>query len=388
MTVTTLGGSERSPAGRRIVVGSGAGRAWWALPAVLLTLALAVGVAGWPSLRASPSASTLPPGEPAVAGPGPAAALQDTRDQSVVAAPTPQASPALPGRPAPPAPTRTPDARAAWSRESSFNFMALGVDQRLANEIPRTDTIMLGSVDLGRRRLSLVSVPRDLLVEIPGHGQDRINAAYVYGEQFKERDGGIGLLRRTIERNFGITVQHYGLIDFQCFRTAVEAVGPLTVDVPRPIVDTQYPTDDYGFKTVRFDAGPQRMDGERALEYVRTRHADSDFNRMRRQQQVVAALRQQLLQLRSLPAIPTIMAGCRNLRSDLGFFDYLGMPDAVRQLGDGDVSLRAIDESMVVDAYASGGAAVLLPRWEPIRALVRDTFPATTLTASLPRPAH
>ena len=279
----------------------------------------------------------------------------------------------------------------AWTREASFNFIALGVDQRSDGELTRTDTLMLGNIDTVRRRLAVVSIPRDLVVDIPEYGQDRINTVYVYGEQFKEPDGGIGLLKRTIERNFGIPVHHYGLIDFDCFRTAVDAVGGVTVDVPREIDDPYYPTEDFGYKQIHFDVGRQRMNGERALEYARTRYADNDFGRIRRQQLIAAALRNELLTLRTLPALPSLIGGCRNMRTDLGWRDYLALASVVQGLRDGDVTFRSIDEQMAVETVLSTGAWVLLPRWEPIRAMIRENFQGVRrpTTAGVPdgRPA-
>jgi LCP family protein required for cell wall assembly len=280
------------------------------------------------------------------------------------------------------APGVAPTPRATWVGPDTFTFVALGVDQRESREIPRTDTIVIGKVDLRTPRVNLISIPRDLLVEIPGYGKDRINSAYVYGEQFKEPGGGIGLLQRTIEKSFGVTVDHFGLIDFQCFRTAVDSIGGVTVNVPRAIVDPRYPTEDYGTKLVKFETGIQRMDGERALEYARTRSADSDFHRIQRQQLIIAAMRDQILQLRTLPALPTLLGGCRNMRSDLGWRDYLNLAASLQSLNSSRVTFAAIDERMVVDSVLSTGAAVLLPRWEPIRTLVAESFgPApTTIT--------
>ena len=396
------------------MAGSGAGgRSWTPLVVATITLTLPLALLTWQFLLVAPSLTAPGPPAPAMAvaleqpaavgdsDPASAPPPYTAPDQPAVepSAVTPTASPvvaqpaALSPTPAPtPAPTSAPAAasrdgwgRDLWGRESAFNFVAVGVDRR-DDEIPRTDTIMIGSVDLVQRRFNLVSIPRDLLLEIPGYGYDRINAAFVYGEQFDEPGGGIGLLRRTIEWNFGIAIQHFGVIDFGCFRTAVDAIGGVTVEVPRAIVDTRYPTDDFGYKTVRFEAGRQRLDGERALEYARTRHADNDLQRIRRQQQIVGSVRQELLQLRTLPMVPTIMSGCRNMRSDLGFLDYLGLATAFRQFGDADVALRAIDEDMVAEGYTRGGAAVLLPRWEPIRALVRDSFrPAGAAAVPAPR---
>jgi LCP family protein required for cell wall assembly len=372
------------PGARRLVVcGSGSRRLRWVPFLVALgTLVGAFGtLVGALAIHDRPR-PVVEVSAPAVAAtPAPFARDQWARDEEsargavariLVPTPTPVTVRALP------TPTAVP--REAWTREASFNFVAVGVDRRQDEEIPRTDTIMIGNVDLTNHRLTLVSVPRDLVVEIPGYGMDRINSAYVYGEQFEEQDGGIGLLRRTVERNFGIPVHHHGLIDFRCFRTTVDAVGGVSVDVPKEIVDTRYPTEDYGYKTVRFEAGRQRMDGERALEYARTRNVDNDISRIRRQQQIVSGLRQELLQLRTLPALPTILTGCSGLSSDLAFTDYLGLARAIQGFGDGDVALRAIDEQMVVDAHV-GGAAVLLPRWDLIRALVRDSFPPSALAA-------
>jgi LCP family protein required for cell wall assembly len=266
---------------------------------------------------------------------------------------------------------------------STFTFVALGVDQRNDREIPRTDTIMIGKVDVRAPRVNLISIPRDLLVDIPGYGKDRINTAYVYGEQFKEPGGGIGLLQRTIEKSFGIRVDHFGLIDFQCFRTAIDAVGGVTINVPRLIVDSNYPTDDYGTKVVRFEPGVQRMNGERALEYARTRYADSDFHRIQRQQLIIAAMRDQMLTLRTLPSVPTLLNGCRNMRSDLGWRDYLTLTTTLQSLNSSRISFAAIDERMVVDSTLSSGASVLIPRWDAIRPLVAESFGPPTLAPGL-----
>jgi LCP family protein required for cell wall assembly len=393
------------------VAGSGEGRQWQApLSVAVVALIVPLGVLVWQVFQLLPApepprAAPAPVAQAEPIGPtpepvptpeaAPVAELVPVAEQvppataapvEPVPAPAPLAEPPPPpATPPPPAislPIQAP--RLGSTGESSFNFVAVGVDRRNEREIPRTDTIMIGNVDLARPRLSLVSIPRDLLVDIPGYGQDRINAAYVYGEQYREGDGGIGLLRRTIEWNFSIPIHHFGLVDFQCFRTIVDAAGGITVDVPQPILDTRYPTEDYGYKTVSFETGPQRLDGERALEYARTRNPDNDLNRIRRQQQVVAALRQQLLQLRTLPALPTMMGGCRNMRSDLQLLDYLGLANAVRQFGEGDIAYWTIDDRMAVEGVAASGAWVLVPRWEPIRSLVRDAFPGSGVSAGIP----
>lgn len=348
------------------------------VPACVLLLPLVMLGAGLISLTAAasqqaPVAELIPPPPEFFLDPTEVAALP-FEPPPPTETPIPEATPQPLAVSTPSVPRITPTATPTWDRESTFTFVALGVDQRNEREIPRTDTIMIGKVDVRVPRVNLISIPRDLLVDIPGYGKDRINTAYVYGVQFKEPDGGIGLLRRTIEKNLGVRIDHFGLVDFQCFRTAVDAVGGVTVNVPRAIVDPRYPTEDYGYKLVKFDPGIQRMDGERALEYARTRNADNDFHRIQRQQLIMAALREQVFQLRSLPAVPTVLGGCRNMQSDLGWRDYLSLAGSLRSMDSSRVSFSAIDEKMTTDTILSSGAQVLLPRWEPIRLLVGESF--------------
>lgn len=358
-----------------------------ALTLLLPIVLLAVGVSALPD----PAPLAVPQAVPALEAAlteADAEVLPVAAVEPLAPAPAPAETPAALA--VTPISTLPPTPKVVWNGPRTFTFVALGVDRRNDREIPRTDTIVIGKIDVASPRVNLISIPRDLLVDIPGYGRDRINTAYVYGEQFKEPDGGIGLLRRTIQKNFGVSVDHFGLVDFQCFRTAVDSLGGVYLNVPRAIVDTQFPTDDYGYKIVKFDTGYQRMDGERALEYARTRHSDSDFQRIQRQQLIMAALRDQVLQLRTLPALPTIIGGCRNMSSDLGWWDYLDLASSLRNLENAPVTFAAVDERMVVDTVLSTGASVLVPRWEPIRALFADAFgtsvPATANSTGPQRP--
>ena len=98
-----------------------------------------------------------------------------------------------------------------------------------------------------------------------------------------------------MEQAFRRPVDRYVVVDFQTFVRLVDALGGIEIDVPEAIVDTEYPTPDYGVTTIRFDPGPQVLDGEQALVYARTRHDDSDFGRSERQQQVIGAIAARLL---------------------------------------------------------------------------------------------
>jgi LCP family protein required for cell wall assembly len=181
-----------------------------------------------------------------------------------------------------------------WNGKDRINILLVGVDRREADEIPRTDTIIIVTIDPQSKTAGMMSLPRDLLVTIPGgYGKDKLNAAFVYGERDKRVGGGVGLLRRTIQENFYVQISHYGTIDFRGFERVVDEFGGVTVDPPYPLLDNEYPTETLGYTTLYFPAGLQHLSGAAALRYSRTRHPDNDFGRARRQQEVILALRDQ-----------------------------------------------------------------------------------------------
>lgn len=171
-----------------------------------------------------------------------------------------------------------------------LNVLILGVDGRQGEGYDsRTDSIMLLGVNPGQLRVSLLSIPRDLFIDAPGYGSQRINTINVLGEQ-RQKGSGPQLLSTSISNTFGIHVDRYVRLDFKGFVNLVDAVGGVTIDVERVLVDDSYPTEGGGITTIRFDSGVQYMDGERALIYARTRHSDDDYQRAARQQQVLSAL--------------------------------------------------------------------------------------------------
>ncbi len=198
--------------------------------------------------------------------------------------------------------------------DTALNVLLMGVDQRPTETYPgRTDAIMIAHIDPQTQRVALLSLPRDLIVAIPGYGSARINAASVYGAQAGGTGGGIQLMRETVSELLGIPIHYVVRVDFNGFIGAVDAIGGITIDVEQELYDPYYPTMDYGYKEVHFLPGPQTMDGETALIYSRIRHMDSDFERMRRQQQVIIGIlervREQhaLQQLQSVAAITTAL---------------------------------------------------------------------------------
>lgn len=258
---------------------------------------------------------------------------------------------------------------------SRTNVLILGLDRRpQQGDVVRSDVLMLATADPREPRLGLLSIPRDLYVEIPGHGQSRINAAHFYGER-ANRGKGPDLAMETVARNFGVPVHHYVRVDFDAFRAVVDAVGGIDVTVEERIVDNAYPTEDYGTKRIEIPAGPQHMDGERALQYVRSRHGASDFERAARQQQVMVALAQRLASPQTWPRLPAVLrAVMRHVETNLGPLEILQMGVTALRVGADGIEHRVIERDMTQPWTTPTGGAVLLPRWDLIEPVVKDLF--------------
>lgn len=181
-----------------------------------------------------------------------------------------------------------------------FNVLLVGVDKRSdPNEGVRSDTLIVVHVDPEAGWASMLSIPRDSVVQIPHLGQQKINAAYTYGYSNADTLYGRGtdpgaaggaLAAETAENFLGLNIDYIAQVDFHGFELIVDTLGGITVDVPYPLLDPEYPTEDFGYERIFIPAGLQVMDGYTALRYARSRHSDSDFDRSRRQQQVLKAM--------------------------------------------------------------------------------------------------
>lgn len=259
---------------------------------------------------------------------------------------------------------------AVVQRGGAMTVLVLGLDRRGA-EVTRSDTMLLVRVGPPGRTSAVLSIPRDLWVPIPGHGEDRINTAYVWGE-LKNHDGA-SLARRTVEENLEVTIDRVAVVDFDCFQQAIDVAGGVAIDVPGRLVDPAHPMPDGRIGQVVFEAGIQGMSGEQALRYARMRAPDSDFGRIRRQQQVVSALGERIKD----PGIAVkvgqaFLRRCPGSGLDLTAADLASI-GAMASVG-GEPRMRLIDESMVTPTTLPSGAQVLLPHWDQIRALANELF--------------
>jgi len=186
-------------------------------------------------------------------------------------------------------------------RDSSNNYtnvLIIGIDTRANdNSLLNTDTLMIGSYNYTTEQPVLISIPRDLLAEIPGTGE-YIKISGIYGNsEYRNPGSGMGNLQTAVETVTGMEIQYYAMINLQGFVQVIDTIGGVTVDVENSFTDYRYPNNYDGRLTevVSFQAGSQTMDGATALQYARSRHSldngeGSDFARARRQQRVIKAL--------------------------------------------------------------------------------------------------
>jgi LCP family protein required for cell wall assembly len=203
------------------------------------------------------------------------------------------------------------------------NILLLGSDNDGKNTSPLAQTDIVITIDPQTQYVGMLSIPRDLRVVIPNEGTGKMDAAFSFGWQ--GNFGGAtplanaaGLSIATVEKNFGIHIDHYAWVGLDGFVKVINTANGVDIDATHPIVDNAYPndvntTDHFGYKRLYIAPGPQHMDGIQALEYVRTRHADlvGDFGRSARQQQVLSQLKTKL-------DTPSIITKLPELASDLG----------------------------------------------------------------------
>lgn len=271
---------------------------------------------------------------------------------------------------------------APWNGESRQTILLMGIDRRphQGGWGYRTDMMMLVSIDPVTGGIGVLSIPRDLYVAIPGVGNERINAAMVYGEN-RKRGSGAALAVETVENLLDMSIDHYVVFDFDAVVNIVDLVGGIDVDVPRAINDTQYPNNWYGYDPFYLRAGYQRLDGETALKYARTRHGDSDFERNQRQQQVIFALRDRLLDgdalARLIVRTPQLFREYQeNINTDMSVEGIVELALYIKDIPQANISTGAIDRGLVSNFTTGQGAAVLLPADERFDDLLADVFGA------------
>ncbi len=230
-----------------------------------------------------------------------------------------------------------------------FYMVIIGEDKRPEELRARSDTLMVAYVDPPRKRVSVLSIPRDTRVDISGHGKEKINSAMQLG--------GASLVTQTVREFTGLPISHYMEVDFKGFKDLVNAIGGVTVDVPEKITDSKAADHDWRARVV--NKGVQKLDGAHALTFVRSRQfADGDFTRIKDQQIFLKALAKQTFTAGNIVNAPKIVdAIVNNVTTDLSVPQLLNLAGDFKGMPDGNVSTAMAPG----EAKYIGGISYVIP---------------------------
>lgn len=233
-----------------------------------------------------------------------------------------------------------PDMATAFPGKQTLNLLVIGRDadysdsDQLLKSNGRSDMLMVARVDMAQQRIDMLSIPRDTLARIPGHGVTKINAAHKWG--------GAPLTARTISENYGIPTDQYVALDFAGFEKAIDLLGGVDL-----VVDKKMDYDDnWGHLHIHLLPGSQHLNGQQAMGFVRFRHSDSDLVRVQRQQALLAALKGKLREPQTLAHLPQLLDVLdAHLASDLSTDQKLALARFVHDTGRANLQMATLPSS-------------------------------------------
>lgn len=269
-----------------------------------------------------------------------------------------------------------------WQGNSRVTVLLLGIDRRQGEteRAYRTDSIMLISIDPKANTASMLSIPRDLWVEMPdGFDPNTINTANFIGDAYELPGGGPEFAMKTIRHNLGVSVDYYVRLDFTAFEKIIDTIGGIEIDNPTDIDDPEYPDGSYGYEPFYLSAGVHTLNGHDALRYARTRHDDSDINRAQRQQQVVMAVRDKVLSLGTLPGLlaqaPALFSTLQEgIQTNLTVEQMIALALLGQDIPRESIKSGVIDYRYVTEETTAEGRQVLIPIRDEIRKLRDELF--------------
>ncbi|MFH2063132.1 MAG: LCP family protein [bacterium] len=278
------------------------------------------------------------------------------------------------------------DRKLVGEADDRINILLIGMGGEGHDGPNLTDTLIVTSIRPSDGRVAMLSIPRDLLVPVQGHGWKKINSVNAYGEAESPGHGG-ELIRTTVEGLLGIDIPYYVRIDFEGFRSVIDAVGGVDIYVDRAFTDATYPTYSHGVQAISFQEGWQYMNGETALRYARSRHGNngegSDFARSKRQQKVLTALKEKMLSFKTFSSPSTVAnmlsALQSNVTTNLDVGEILRLARLAQDVNRENITHEVLDnrpESVLVDSMV-GGAYALLPKnndWNELRKVAAQLF--------------
>jgi LCP family protein required for cell wall assembly len=262
-----------------------------------------------------------------------------------------------------------------WDGKSRVNILIMGLDYRdwETGDVPRTDTMILFTLNPITRSAGMLTIPRDMWVSIPGFEYAKINTAYFLGEVNKLPGGGPALAVKTVEQFLGVPINFYAQIDFNSFVQFIDEIGGITLNIKEEIkVDPIGPGN-----TVILEPGVQPLDGAVALAYARNRYTEGDdFDRSKRQIEVIMAIRDKVLNVYSLPKLITkAPALYQNLstgiKTNLSLQQAIQLAWLIKDIPQDSIKRAGIGPDQVTFGTSPDNLAILKPIPDKIR-VVRD----------------
>ncbi len=266
-----------------------------------------------------------------------------------------------------------PNKPLAGESADRINILLLGMGGEGHDGALLTDTMMVASIRPSTGAVGLFSIPRDLIVNIPGHEYRKINFANALGEDKKIPGSGAVFASQVMEQVIGQPINYFVRVDFSGFSKLIDDIGGIDIAVDQSFTDISYPTNNYGYQTIKFTAGKQHMDGETALTFVRSRHGNngegSDFARSKRQQKVLLAVKEKLFSFQTLLNPPAVSRALTTLGTHIQMnfqpWELLKLSNMARGIDANAVHHRVLDtteQGLLIAATGLDGAYILQPQ--------------------------
>ncbi|MBI4262050.1 LCP family protein [Candidatus Uhrbacteria bacterium] len=271
-------------------------------------------------------------------------------------------------------------------KEDRINVLLLGMGGAGHEGPYLTDTIILASIRPSTKQIFLLSIPRDLVVPLGNYGWRKINTANAFGE-LENPGNGAAFVSAALEKLLQQPIHYTVRVDFEAFRKLIDTMGGMYLTVDRAFTDTRYPTENYKYQVLTFNAGPQWFDGNRALQFARSRHGNngegSDFARARRQQKIIEAVKDRLFSVWTLTS-PTVISTLietfeQNVIINMNLGEMVRFARLMKNIDTRTINTIVLDtsaEGYLTETYFEG-AFLLEPRtgnFDEIRTLITNIF--------------
>jgi LCP family protein required for cell wall assembly len=242
-----------------------------------------------------------------------------------------------------------------------INVLIFGIDWTTPFDVlARSDTVILSTFMPHKPYTGMLSIPRDLWVNITRFGENRINTAHYFAEAETPGNGPF-ILMDTIRNNFGVDVNYYVRLRFEGFKDIVDAMGGLDINLSEPAAG--------------YEAGRYHLTGNKALAFARQRYGSDDFFRMEHGQLLIKSAIKQMMNPMKWWRLPKIILAIRrSIDTNVPVWVWPRIAFTFVRLGPNGIDNRTISREMVEPFLTSDGAQVLLPRWELIQPVLIDMF--------------